>query len=113
LNDTPSAIMPANPPDRPDLHFMNALSWLKRTGLVCISAQSFAADIMKPQDEAAEEGICFLMEMFWGRAEKEVSEEIWQQFKGITDPKSGDYILSSDGYSGVLTYTMFTGEVPE
>uniref|UniRef100_UPI001A933904 hypothetical protein n=1 Tax=Methanolobus psychrotolerans TaxID=1874706 RepID=UPI001A933904 len=74
-------------------------------------AKTFAADIQAPLDEQETEGITMLFDMFWAAAEKEVTEKVWEQYKKITNPESDEYILNDEDYTGLLTYTMFTGEV--
>jgi len=111
LNATKSANMPINPKTNPELHFMLAPVWLNKAGLTNIEIKTFVADIPKPKNEYHKEGLLTLFNMFWGRAETEITKEVWEKFKNITNPESDECVLSQKGYTGFLTYTMFTGEV--
>ncbi len=111
LNATKSAIMPVNPDTNPDLHFMSTLSWMRKAGLNNIQSRTFATDFQAPISESGKEGLLSLFNMFWANSEAEVSKEIWDKYKQITNPESGNYILNSEDYTGFLTYTMFTGKV--
>ncbi|WP_321430879.1 class I SAM-dependent methyltransferase [uncultured Methanolobus sp.] len=111
LNATSSATMPANEESKPELHFMCAPAWMRKSGLENIQVRTFAADILAPLDEQEKEGITMLFDMFWAEAEQEVSEKLWEQYKKIRNPESDEYILNNEDYTGLITYTMFTGEV--
>lgn len=111
LNATESAIMPFNSKTKPELHFMCTPVWMQRSGLKNIRVKTFAADIQAPLSEEEKEGVVMLFNMFWAQAEQEVSEPVWMKYRNITSPDSDEYILNNEGYTGLLTYTMFMGEV--
>jgi len=111
LNATVSANRPFIPGANPELHFMRTPLWLKKTGLVNIKTQTFPADIQGPLNIQAKNYLQMFFNMFWGRAEKEVTPEVWKQYRELTSPDFGDYILGRDDYAGFITYTMFSGEV--
>ena len=103
LNATLTANRALYPGMEPELHFMKASSWLKKAGLQNIQSRTFASDIKNfPLNLAS---------MFWGRAEQEVSPEVWGKYKKISDKDSEEYPFNNDDYTGFLTYTMFTGQV--
>jgi demethylmenaquinone methyltransferase/2-methoxy-6-polyprenyl-1,4-benzoquinol methylase len=112
LNATGWANRPATQDSKPELHFMRTTGWMRKAGLENIQVRSFVADIQVPLGEQEKEGITMLFDMFWAEAEQEVSEKVWKQYKKITNPESDEYILNNEDYAGLLTYTMFTGEVP-
>lgn len=111
LNATKSAIMPVSPETKPEMHFMSAPVWMRKSGLKNIRAKTFVADIQAPLSEQDKKGITALFNMFWAQAEQEVPKEVREKYKKITNPVSDKYILNNESYTGLLTYTMFTGEV--
>ncbi len=111
LNATKSAIVPFNSETKPELHIMCTSNWMQKSGLKNIWAKTFAADIQAPLSKQEKEGLKMLFDMFWARAEQEVSRKVWKEYKKITNPDSKEYILNNEGYTGLLTYTMFIGEV--
>ena len=113
LNTTKSAIAPATPESDPELHFMRTPAWMQKSGLKNILVKSFAADIQAPLSDLDKEGITMFFDLLWGQAEQDVPEKVWEQYKRITNPESDEYILNNESYAGLLTYTMFTGEVPK
>ena len=113
LNSVPAANIPMTEDKPPALHFMSARSWLTGTGLVDVRSCTFASDINGPLNEAELETMQTFAEMFWGAAESQVSPEVWKKFKEITDPDSDCYVFGDPSYAGLITYTMFTGTVPE
>jgi hypothetical protein len=52
-----------------------------------------------------------MAEMFWGKAEAEVTPEIWKQYKAIINSDGDEFIFRSEGYAGFVVYTMYTGDV--
>jgi demethylmenaquinone methyltransferase/2-methoxy-6-polyprenyl-1,4-benzoquinol methylase len=111
LNATKSANMPTQSDTNPELHMMRAKAWLQKTGLKNIQVKTFAADVQAPLNEKQKEGLITLFNMFWGRAENEVSKEVWDKYTSLASPESNEFILNNDTYAAILTYTMFTGEV--
>jgi demethylmenaquinone methyltransferase/2-methoxy-6-polyprenyl-1,4-benzoquinol methylase len=115
LETTLTATVSANRPSRwntdPNLHILRAPLWLQTVGLENIRCRTFACDIVGPFSQEDEVGMVRMAEMFWGKAEAEVSPEIWEQYKRITDPGSRECIFRKEGYAGFVTYTMYTGNV--
>ena len=52
-----------------------------------------------------------ILDMFWGKAENEVTPEMWNRYQALSDPDSDTYIFRLEGYAGFMTYTMFTGKM--
>ncbi|MBF9016517.1 MULTISPECIES: class I SAM-dependent methyltransferase [unclassified Oceanispirochaeta] len=111
LNTTLAANIPVTPQTDSDLHFMRAPLWLEKTGLKNIKSRTFAADINGPFNNERKKAMLGFLHMFWGAAETELSPEIWEQYKTITNPDSDEFIFNKEGYAGFITYTMFTGSV--
>ena len=111
LNNTLSANLPVQPDSEPDLHIMRTPLWFEEIGLKDIKSQTFTADICSPLSEERKSNLANLFNMFWNMVKDEVDPEIWNKYCEITSPESSSYILNNKGYSGFLTYTMFTGKV--
>ena len=111
LNTTISANRPLRSESNPELHIMCTPAWLRKAGLKNIQVKSFLADISAPFNEKDKENMGILFNMFWAQAEQEVPKDIWEKFRTLINPDSDKYIMNSQAYTGLLTYTMFTGEV--
>ncbi len=108
LNNTKAGNRPFEVNDNPDLHILRTPSWFKKVGLKKIKVKSYACDIyVNPETKTLLPQIC---QMFWGAAQKEVSEEIWQKYTDIINPKSSNYLFNED-YTGILTYTTYIASV--
>ncbi|WP_321494066.1 methyltransferase domain-containing protein [uncultured Desulfobacter sp.] len=112
LNAADSAILPFTPAADPELHFMCAPAWMRKTGFVNIEARTFTADFQGPLTEQNKTDLSSIINMFWTpRVEAQVSRETWENFKRITDPASSRCILDNQDYTGMITYTMYSGVV--
>ncbi len=112
LNAAESATLPFNPGTDPKLHFMCAPAWLRKAGFVNIKARTFTADIQGPLTEQNKADLTSIINMFWtSQVETEVSKETWEKFKRISDPVSPKCILNNEHYTGMITYTMYSGVV--
>ncbi len=109
LNATQSAIMSVNPGTAPELHFMCTPAWMRKTGLKNIQSHTFVADLQGPLSPEQKEGVASMFEMLYSQSEQEVSEELWANFKKITNPDDENSLPNNENYAGFLTYTMFTG----
>lgn len=110
LNAAESAILPFTPSADPELHFMCAPAWMRKTGFVNIDVRTFTADIQGPFTKQNKSDIAAIINMFWApRVEAEVSKETWETFKRISDSASPECILNSENYTGMITYTMYSG----
>ncbi len=110
LNNTKTANRPFRENGNPDLHILRTPSWFKKVGLNKITVKSYAADIynVNPDMFAV---MPLLFQMFWSQAKPEVSEEIWQKYTDIINPKSENYLLKDDCYTGLMTYTTYIATV--
>ena len=94
------------------MHILRAPEWLKKSGLTNIQARTFACDIRGPLSAELQSGMIKMAEMFWGGCETEVAPDVWKKYRHIINPESDDFIFGLDGYAGIVTYTMYTGENP-
>ncbi|PID55726.1 hypothetical protein CSB45_14665 [candidate division KSB3 bacterium] len=116
LNNTNAGNRPFKEGNDPDLHILRTPAWFKKVGLNKFEVKTYAADIsgLDPDTPNAMPQICAMM---WGAAEvggssqQEVSSEIWQKFKDITNPESENCIFKKDDYAGFLTYTSYIATV--
>lgn len=113
LNNSDYALRPWSEKQSPEMHFTYTPVWLKKVGLSNIQIKTFATDIKAPENQLEKEGLQLLFDMFWGESEAQVSKEIWKKFKSLTNSKSDEFILNNESYAGILTYTIYTGIVPE
>lgn len=91
---------------------MCAPAWLRKAGFENIKVKTFTADIQGPLTEQNKADIAATINMFWApQIEAEVSQEIWEKFKRISDPASEKCILNSENYTGMLAYTVYSGVV--
>lgn len=94
---------------KPELHIMRATQWLKQAGLKYAKANTFVMDVMGPFFEEEAESMVQILNTFWGKAEKEISSDLKRQYKTIINPNTEQFIFHQEGYTGFVTYTMFTG----
>ena len=94
---------------RPELHIMRTPGWLERAGLKQVRATTFVMDVQGPFSEEETGSMVQILNSFWAKAEKEISSDLRRQYQTITDPDSDDFIFRQEGYTGFVTYTMFTG----
>ena len=113
LTSTVSANRPSNWKSRAEIHILRAPEWLEKIGLTNIQARTFACDIQGPLTVEDQAGMIKMADMFWGGCEKEVTPDVWNTYKYLTDPGSKDFIFGLNGYAGIVTYTMYTGVKPK
>ena len=111
LNATYAANFPYADDTRPELHILRALGWLQEAGLNAPQAHTFVADIHAPLDDAARNALTGSFQMFWRKAEPEVTPEDWAEFQRLCQPESPDFILSLPDYYAFITYSLFYGKV--
>lgn len=111
LNATYAANFPYADDTRPELHILRALGWLQEAGLNAPQAHTFVADIHAPLDDAARNALTGSFQMFWRKAQPEVTPEDWAEFQRLCQPESPDFILSLPDYYAFITYSLFYGKV--
>ncbi len=112
LNACLSANIPMTFDTPPELHIMNTVSWLRKTGFSNIKSKTFAVDIIGPIGPEIRKAFHGLSNKLWATAEEELSPELLKTYREITDPSSNLYIFNEPDYTGFLTYTMFSAIVP-
>ncbi len=98
---------------RPALHFLRALGWLRDAGLQNLTASTFVADVHAPLSDEIQNALAMTFQMFWGETQSKVTTEVWAEFERICLPGSPDFILNSPDYYAFLTYSLFSGKVPD
>ena len=111
LNATYAANFPYADDTRPELHILRALGWLQEAGLNAPQAHTFVADIHAPLDDAARNALTGSFQMFWRKAQPEVTPEDWAEFQRLCQAESPDFILSLPDYYAFITYSLFRGKV--
>jgi len=103
--------LPVNAKISPEFNIMRAPLWLNNVGLEQVEAKSFVADLQGPFSQEELPKMASMLDIFWGKAEGEISPGMWKQYQSLSDPDSADYIFRLEGYAGSITYTMFTGVI--
>ncbi len=94
----------------PDLHILRTPSWFRKCGLTKVTVKSYAADLYDLDSDM----ISFLpnfCNMFWDQSKAELSQETWEQYMDIVNPKSDNFIFNKDDYTGLFTYTTYIATV--
>jgi ubiquinone/menaquinone biosynthesis C-methylase UbiE len=112
LNATYAANFPYTDDTKPELHILRTLRWLQEAGLEEAKVRTFVADVQAPLDDAARKALAASFQMFWGKAESEVTPEDWAEFQRLCQPESPDFILNLPDYYAFITYSLFYGKVP-
>jgi demethylmenaquinone methyltransferase/2-methoxy-6-polyprenyl-1,4-benzoquinol methylase len=97
----------------PELHFRNALPWLREAGLVDARSQTVVGDLRGPLSPQVRRALCLVFEMLWGQPSPEARQEDTEQFQRLCMPDSPECIADDPAYRGSFTYTMFTARVPQ
>jgi ubiquinone/menaquinone biosynthesis C-methylase UbiE len=111
LNATYAANFPYTDDTKPELHILRALGWLQEAGLEEAGVRTFVADVQAPLDDVVRNALTWSFQMFWGKAESEVSPGDWAEFQRLCKPESPDFILDFPDYYAFITYSLFYGKV--
>jgi ubiquinone/menaquinone biosynthesis C-methylase UbiE len=111
LNATGSGLAPHIRGKPPESHFMRALGWFDKAGLVDTEARTFAGSVQAPLSDGIRTALISLFEMLWGEPVPEVSQEDWAEFQRLCRPESPDFILALPDYVAFFTYSLFRGTV--
>jgi ubiquinone/menaquinone biosynthesis C-methylase UbiE len=112
LNATATGIAPFTTNMQPERHHLRALGWFRAAGLREPTARTFVASFHAPLRDEIRDGLTALLEMRWGGAQSEVSEEDWVAYQRLCQTESPDFILNLRDYYGFFTYALFHGTVP-
>jgi ubiquinone/menaquinone biosynthesis C-methylase UbiE len=113
LNATLAANFPYTDDVKPELHILRTLGWLQEAGLEEPQVRTFVADVQAPLDDAARNALTASFQMFWGKAESEVTPEDWAESQRLCQPESPDFILNLPDYYAFIAYSLFCGRVPK
>jgi demethylmenaquinone methyltransferase/2-methoxy-6-polyprenyl-1,4-benzoquinol methylase len=111
LNATCSGYIPFLKDKPPEVHFMRALTELRKAGLEEVTAQTFVGDIQAPFHNDERIALTSLFQMLWGASQPEASLEDLAEYKRLCTPESADFILDIPDYYAFFTYSMFCGRV--
>ena len=112
LNATASGIAPYRRGMSPDSHWLRALGWFRKAGLVECRAETFVRTVHAPLDQTALDALSALIEMRWANAKPQVSWPDWATFERLTQPDSPHFLLARPDYIAFFTYTLFWGRAP-
>lgn len=98
-------ISPAN-------HFLRAGGWLKEIGLTGVRADSYAASLSGPLNEAQQESALAAIWMFFENLRSFVSGSDWELLERIARTDSNEDIVRREDYFCLITYSVFSGQVP-
>ncbi len=94
----------------PELDILCTPAWFKKIGLTKIEVKSYAVDLYN-LDKNMIEWLPTFCNLIWAQSQNKVSEEVWQQYTDIIDPKSANFIFDKDSYTGLFTYTIYIATV--
>jgi hypothetical protein len=97
----------------PGGHSLEALGWLARVGLTETRVGTYAAQAHAPLESGTRDALAFCFGMLWGELAPHVTASDLSEYRRLCDPASDGCILDSPGYYAFVTYSMFTGKVPE
>lgn len=104
---TASGIAPFVQSKDPAAHFLRALGWFRKEGLVKATACTFAGGANAPLSKDLYAALCALLEMRWPGVEAELCSEDGSMYRCLCRPQSPDFILDHPDYCAFFTYTMF------
>lgn len=111
LNATTAGIAPFTHGSDPERHFLRALGWFEKAGLVNLAARTFQGDLHAPLTDEVRDALQSLIEMRWGDPEPELSAEDGELYRRLCRPGSPGQILDLPDYYAFFTYSLFRGEV--
>ena len=112
LRATTAGIAPYEEGKGPELHFLRALGWFRRLGLLEPGARTFAVDAFAPLSDDVRNALAALLDMRWPGALAELTEADQAEYRRLCLPGSPDFIVDHPDYYAFFTYTLFHGKVP-
>ncbi len=112
LNATRAANFPYNQDMMPKMHILRALGWLQEAGLEDPVVHTFVADTQAPLNDMVRKALTESFQMFWRKAESELTAQDWDDFQRLCQPDSCDFILNLPDYYAFITYSLFYASVP-
>jgi demethylmenaquinone methyltransferase/2-methoxy-6-polyprenyl-1,4-benzoquinol methylase len=116
LRATSGGLAPFVKGQRPESHFLRALSWFRDAGLEECRARTFAGDAHAPLSDNARSALKALFGMRWPGVESELRQledgkEMWAKYQRVCLPESPEFVLNHPDYYAFFTYSMFQGKV--
>ena len=111
LNATSAGVAPFKATMPPELHFMHALGWFRRIGLIEATVRTFVNDIRAPLTSEMRIALSELFKMRWEEALSEISPEDRTDYQRLCNANSPDFIINDPDYCAFITYTLFCGKV--
>jgi len=111
LNATSAGIAPFETAMNPQFHFMRALGWFSRAGLIEPTVRTLVSDIHPPLSSEMRIALTELFEMRWGEAYSEVAPGDWAQYQRLCQADSTEFILNVPEYYAFIAYSLFCGKV--
>jgi demethylmenaquinone methyltransferase/2-methoxy-6-polyprenyl-1,4-benzoquinol methylase len=111
LSATKAGLSPFAEGKSPENHFLRALGWFDKAGLVNNMATTFAGSVHAPLSDDLREALITLFEMRWPEVKSELSVQDWVEFERLCNPDSDDFIDYRPDYYAFYTYSMFHGLV--
>ena len=112
LRATTAGIAPYEEGKGPELHFLRALGWFRRLGLLEPGARTFAVDAFAPLSDDVRNALAALLDMRWPGALAELTEADQAEYRRLCLPGSPDFIIGRPNYYAFFTCTLFHGKVP-
>ncbi len=111
LRATSGGIAPFKHGQRPETHFLRALSWFREIGLKELDAKVFANSFSTPLSREIRNALMDLFNMRWPDVELELSSEDLIEFRRLCQPDSPGFILNLSDYYAFFTHTLFWGKI--
>lgn len=111
LRATKSGLAPFKPGMRPSRHFLRALGWFRKLGLIDAQVRVFSGCAHASLTEDEVTALKLLFEMRWEGVEGEPSEADRGEYERLCRPDSPDFIVTHPDYCAFFSYTMFSGTV--
>lgn len=97
----------------PRAHFLRALHWFHRAGLVEAGCRAFVGRVQAPLGPEIRDGMALLFDMLWGDAIGQASTAAdIEEYRRLCSPDSPHFIGDIPEYCAQFTYTMFTARIP-
>jgi len=98
--------------NKPGLHCLRALDWLRDASLEQPTAHTVANGVQAPLDDELRAALSGLLSWRWGADPlSKLSQEDGAEYRRLCLPESTDFILNHPGYYTFFTCSVFSGSV--
>ncbi len=112
LNAASAAAEPFVRQNRPKLHCLRALEWLRDAGLESLSACAVADGVHAPLDDELKNALTGLLQWRWGADPvSKLSSQDAAEYQRLCSPDSPDFILNLPDYFTFFTCSIFSARV--